>query len=148
MTREDVDQAVASATIVTVGEPATAQPRHFAAADIPHDRMRLKIAENMVRAFGTATRDGAVRGRLRPSNAKAALAERGVKLSVYRLHRQSRGRGDGCGAGDQRPVEEGLHRDSPTIDIGVGTAPGEKGLVVPVVKDAGGCPRADRGEAR
>ena len=27
---------------------------------------------------------------------------------------------------------------SPTIDIGVGTALGEKGLVVPVVKDAGG----------
>ena len=26
---------------------------------------------------------------------------------------------------------------SPTIDIGVGTALGEKGLVVPVVKDAG-----------
>ena len=34
---------------------------------------------------------------------------------------------------------------SPTIDIGVGTALGEKGLVVPVVKDAGVAqPRADR----
>ena len=38
VTREDVDRAVASATVVSVGEPATAQPRKFAAQDIPHDR--------------------------------------------------------------------------------------------------------------
>ena len=50
VTREDVDRAVASATVVSVGEPATAQPRQFAPHDIPHDRMRLTIAENMVRA--------------------------------------------------------------------------------------------------
>src|SRR3569833_3028210 len=41
ITREDVDRAVATATVVSVGEAATAQPRHFAADDIPHDRMRL-----------------------------------------------------------------------------------------------------------
>ena len=39
VTREDVDRAVASATVVTVGEPSTAQPRKFAGGDIPHDRM-------------------------------------------------------------------------------------------------------------
>src|SRR4051812_8511831 len=54
VTREDVDRAVASATVVTVGEPATAQARQVAAQDIPHDRMRLKIAENMVRAVSEA----------------------------------------------------------------------------------------------
>src|SRR4051794_36180671 len=41
ITREDVDRAVASATVVGVGEPATAQARHLDAHDIPHDRMRL-----------------------------------------------------------------------------------------------------------
>src|SRR5206468_3682231 len=50
LTREDVDRAVASATTVGVGPPTTAQPRNFSAHDIPHDRMRLTIAENMARA--------------------------------------------------------------------------------------------------
>src|SRR4051812_46024008 len=51
VTREDVDRAVASSTIVSVGEPTTAQPRQFSPHDIPHDRMRLTIAENMARAM-------------------------------------------------------------------------------------------------
>src|SRR3982750_1423565 len=38
VTREDVDRAVSSATVVSVGEPATAQPRQFSAQDVPHDR--------------------------------------------------------------------------------------------------------------
>src|SRR6185295_12102797 len=50
VTREDVDRAVAQATVVSVGEAATAQPRAFAPQDIPHDRMRLAIAENIARA--------------------------------------------------------------------------------------------------
>src|SRR6185437_541272 len=50
VTRDDVDRAVASATVVSVGKASTAQPRQFAPQDIPHDRMRLTIAENMVRA--------------------------------------------------------------------------------------------------
>ena len=54
ITRDDVDRAVASATTVSVGKPATAQPRHFAGGDVPHGRMRLKIAENMVRAVSDA----------------------------------------------------------------------------------------------
>ena len=54
VTREDVDRAVASATVVSVGEQATAQPRQFSAQDIPHDRMRMAIAENMVRAVSDA----------------------------------------------------------------------------------------------
>ena len=54
ITREDVDGAVAGATIVSAGEPSTAQPRQFSPHDIPHDRMRLTIAENMVRAVSEA----------------------------------------------------------------------------------------------
>ena len=54
ITREDVDRFVEMATVSHVGEIATAQPRHFNGADVPHDRMRLKIAENMVRAVSEA----------------------------------------------------------------------------------------------
>ena len=50
VTREDIDRVVASATIVSIGEPSTAQPRQFNPQDIPHDRMRLTIAANLVRA--------------------------------------------------------------------------------------------------
>ncbi|HSR00803.1 MAG TPA: biotin/lipoyl-containing protein, partial [Sphingomicrobium sp.] len=35
VTREDVDRAIAAATVVSVGEPATAQPRQFNPQDIP-----------------------------------------------------------------------------------------------------------------
>ena len=54
VTREDVDRAVACATVVTGGEPTSAQPPQFSPHDIPHDRMRLAIAENMVRAVSEA----------------------------------------------------------------------------------------------
>ena len=68
---------------------------------------------------------------------KAAMAASGREAQLHRLHRQGRGRGDGGRAGDQRPLGKDRIAISPTIDIGVGTALGEKGLVVPVVKDAG-----------
>src|SRR5438067_2409490 len=41
ITRDDVDRAIASASV---------QARRLGPGDIPHDRMRLTIAENMVRA--------------------------------------------------------------------------------------------------
>src|SRR4051794_39528282 len=47
ITREDVDRAVSAATTVSAATPAAAQPRQSSARDIPHDRMRLTIAENM-----------------------------------------------------------------------------------------------------
>jgi 2-oxoglutarate dehydrogenase E2 component (dihydrolipoamide succinyltransferase) len=83
VTREDVDRAVASATIVSVGEPATAQPRQVATQDIPHDRMRLKIAENMVRAVSEAPHVTAVFEADFSAVAahKTAMAAKGVKLS-------------------------------------------------------------------
>jgi 2-oxoglutarate dehydrogenase E2 component (dihydrolipoamide succinyltransferase) len=83
VTREDVDRAVASATVVTVGEPATAQPRKFSPQDIPHDRMRLTIAENMVRAVSEAPHVTAVFEADFSAVAahKAGMAAKGVKLS-------------------------------------------------------------------
>ena len=139
VTREDVDRAVASATVVSVGEPATAQPRQFAAADIPHDRMRLKIAENMVRAVSEAPHVTALFEADFSAVAahKAAMAERGVKLSYTAYIVKAAAEAMAAAPAINGRWEKDRIAISPTIDIGVGTALGEKGLVVPVVKDAG-----------
>ncbi len=139
ITREDVDKAVAQATVVSVGEASTAQPRHFAGADIPHDRMRLKIAENMVRAVSTQPHVTAVfEADFSAITAhKAAVAARGVKLSYTAYIVEAAARAMAAAPAINGRWEDDRIAISPTIDIGVGTALGEKGLVVPVVKDAG-----------
>jgi 2-oxoglutarate dehydrogenase E2 component (dihydrolipoamide succinyltransferase) len=101
--------------------------------------MRLTIAENMVRAVSQAPHATAVFEADFSAIAahKAALAARGVKLSYTAYIVKA--------AADAMAVAPAINgrwvKDriaiSPTIDIGVGTALGEKGLVVPVVKDAG-----------
>jgi len=139
VTREDVDRAVASATVVSVGEPATAQPRHFSPQDIPHDRMRLTIAENMVRAISEAPHVTAVFEADFSAVAahKAAMASRGVKLSYTAYIVKAAAEAMAIAPAINGRWEKDRIAISPTIDIGVGTALGEKGLVVPVVKDAG-----------
>lgn len=139
VTREDVDRAVASATIVTVGEPATAQPRQFSAQDIPHDRMRTTIAENMVRAVSEAPHVTAVFEADFSAVAahKAAMVARGVKLSYTAYLVKAAADAMGVAPAINGRWEKDRIAISPTIDIGVGTALGEKGLVVPVVKDSG-----------
>ena len=139
ITREDVDRAVASATTVSVGEPTTAQPRQFSAHDIPHDRMRLKIAENMVRAVSEAPHVTAVFEADFSIVAahKAAMAEKGVKLSYTAYIVKAAAEAMAAAPAINGRWEKDRIAISPTIDIGVGTSLGEKGLVVPVVKDAG-----------
>ena len=139
VTREDVDRAVASATVVTVGEPATAQPRQFSLHDIPHDRMRRAIAENMVRAVTDQPHVTAVFEADFSAIAahKAVLAARGTKLSYTAYIVKAAAEAMGAAPAINGRWEEDRIAISPTIDIGVGTALGEKGLVVPVVKDAG-----------
>ena len=139
VTREDVDRAVASATVVSVGEPATAQPRQFSAQDIPHDRMRLTIADNMVRAVSDAPHVTAVFEADFSAVAahKAAMAARGVKLSYTAYIVKAAADAMAVAPAINGRWEKDRIAISPTIDIGVGTALGEKGLVVPVVKDAG-----------
>jgi 2-oxoglutarate dehydrogenase E2 component (dihydrolipoamide succinyltransferase) len=139
VTREDVDRAVASATVVSVGEPSTAQPRIFSAQDIPHDRMRLTIAENMVRAVSEAPHVTALFEADFSAVAahKAALAARGVKLSYTAYIVKAAAEAMAAAPAINGRWEKDRIAISPTIDIGVGTALGEKGLVVPVVKDAG-----------
>jgi 2-oxoglutarate dehydrogenase E2 component (dihydrolipoamide succinyltransferase) len=139
VTREDVDRAVAAATTVQVGEPTTAQPRHFAGADIPHDRMRLKIAENMARAVADQPHVTAVFEADFSAIAahKAALAARGTKLSYTAYIVKAAAEAMAVAPAINGRWEEDRIAISPTIDIGVGTALGDKGLIVPVVKNAG-----------
>ena len=139
VTREDVDRAVAFATVTQIGEPATAQPRHFAGGDIPHDRMRLKIAENMVRAVSEAPHVTALFEADFSAIAahKKAMAERGTKLSYTAYIVKAAAEAMAVAPAINGRWEEDRIAVSPTIDVGVGTALGEKGLVVPVVKDAG-----------
>jgi 2-oxoglutarate dehydrogenase E2 component (dihydrolipoamide succinyltransferase) len=138
VTREDVDRAVAGATVVSVGEPSTAQPRQFSATDIPHDRMRTTIAENMVRAVGEAPHVTAVFEADFSAIAahKAAMAAKGVKLSYTAYIVKAAAEAMAVAPAINGRWEKDRVAISPTIDIGVGTALGEKGLVVPVVKDA------------
>jgi 2-oxoglutarate dehydrogenase E2 component (dihydrolipoamide succinyltransferase) len=138
ITREDVDRAVAEATTVSVSEPATAQPRQFSPHDIPHDRMRLKIAENMVRAVAEAPHVTALFEADFSAVAahKAAMAVKGVKLSYTAYIVKAAADAMAAAPAINGRWEADRIAISPTIDIGVGTALGEKGLIVPVVQDA------------
>jgi 2-oxoglutarate dehydrogenase E2 component (dihydrolipoamide succinyltransferase) len=139
ITREDVDRCVAEATAVSVGEPATAQPRQFAPHDIPHERMRLKIAENMVRAVSEAPHVTAVfeADFSAVATHKSGQAAKGAKLSYTAYIVRAAAEAMSAAPAINGRWETDRIAISPTIDIGVGTALGEKGLVVPVVKDAG-----------
>jgi 2-oxoglutarate dehydrogenase E2 component (dihydrolipoamide succinyltransferase) len=139
ITRDDVDRAVASATAVTVGEASTAQPRQLSAQDIPHDRMRLKIAENMVRAVSEAPHVTALFEADFSAIAahKAGMAARGVRLSYTAYLIKAAAEAMAVAPAINGRWEKDRIAVSPTINIGIGTALGEKGLVVPVVKDAG-----------
>ena len=139
VTREDVDRAVASATVVSVGEPASAQPPQFSAQGIPHDRMRLTIAENMVRAVSEQPHVTAVFEADFSAVAahKAMMASNGVKLSYTSYIVKAAAEAMAAAPAINGRWEKDRIAISPTIDVGVGTALGEKGLVVPVVKDVG-----------
>ncbi|HET9459841.1 MAG TPA: dihydrolipoamide acetyltransferase family protein [Sphingomicrobium sp.] len=139
ITREDVDRAVAQATVTRVGEPTTAQPRRFSGEDIPHDRMRLKIADNMARAVAEQPHVTAVFEADFSAVAahKAALAAKGIKLSYTAYIVKAAAEAMAAAPAINGRWEKDRITISPTIDIGVGTALGEKGLIVPVVKDAG-----------
>src|SRR5436190_6519895 len=139
ITRDDVDRAVAAATTVSVGEPATAQPHHFAGGDIPHDRMRLKIAENMVRAVSEVPHVTALFEADFSAIAahKAEMAAKGVKLSYTAYLIKAATEAMAVAPAINGRWEKDRIAIAPTINIGVGTALGDKGLVVPVVRDAG-----------
>jgi 2-oxoglutarate dehydrogenase E2 component (dihydrolipoamide succinyltransferase) len=134
ITRDDVDRTVAAVTTVS-----KAKGTEFAGQYIPHDRMRLKIAENMVRAVGEAPHVTALFEADFSAIAahKAAMAAKGTKLSYTAYLIKAAADAMAVAPAINGRWEEDRIVVSPTINIGVGTALGEKGLVVPVVKDAG-----------
>jgi 2-oxoglutarate dehydrogenase E2 component (dihydrolipoamide succinyltransferase) len=169
ITRADVDRAVEAATKVEAqAEAETAQPRVVPAQagtsgrpaepsrseapasagmtgvrshSIPHDRMRLKIAENMLASMTraphvTAMFEADFSAIIAHREAhKAAWAKKGVKLtySAYIV----------AAAAEAMKVAPAInsrwHEDRleifDDINIGVGTALGEKGLIVPVLRN-------------
>ena len=126
ITRDDVDMAVAGGVT-----PQT--------SDIPHDRMRLKIAENMVRAVSEAPHVTALFEADFSAIAahKKALAERGIKLSYTAYIVKAAAAAMAIAPAINGRWERDRIAIAPTINIGVGTALRDKGLVVPVVSDAG-----------
>jgi 2-oxoglutarate dehydrogenase E2 component (dihydrolipoamide succinyltransferase) len=149
ITRADVDRAVAAATTVQQGPRTTAQPQvasepnaqGLRSHSVPHDRMRLKIAENMLASVGEAPHVTAVfdadftaviRHRERH---KAAWARQGVKLTytAYLVAAAAE-------AMKAAPAINSRWHDDRVeifddINIGVGTALGDKGLIVPVLRN-------------
>ena len=138
ITRADVDRAVEAATQVEGVIPAAMGDirSHF----LPHDRMRLAIAGNMQRSLAEAPHVTAVfeadfSAIMAHREAhKAAFAKKGVKLTytAYLV----------AAAAEAMKVAPAInsrwHADRlelyDDVNIGVGTALGEKGLIVPVLR--------------
>ena len=137
VTRADIDRAVETASRAPVASPTDASTGSH---DVPHDRMRLRIAENMlnsvtqaphVTAMFEADFSAIIAHRERH---KAAWAKKGVKLSytAYIV----------AAAAEAMKVAPAInsrwHADRleifDDVNIGVGTALGEKGLIVPVLR--------------
>jgi 2-oxoglutarate dehydrogenase E2 component (dihydrolipoamide succinyltransferase) len=143
VTRADIDRAVEAAARAPVPAPAPAAPPTDASIrshSIPHDRMRLKIAENMLNSVAVAPHVTAVFEAdfsaiiAHRERHKAAWAKKGVKLTytAYIV----------AAAAEAMKVAPAInsrwHADRleifDDVNIGVGTALGEKGLIVPVLR--------------
>lgn len=145
ITRADVDRAVEAAKAGPAAQPVTSAPASagsggVASHSVPHDRMRLKIAENMLSSVTQAPHVTAVfeadfSAIMAHREAhKAAMARQGVKLTytAYLV----------AAAAEAMKVAPAInsrwHEDRleifDDINIGVGTALGSKGLIVPVLR--------------
>ncbi len=155
LTRADVDAHVearraqpepAAPVVAQVPPPVPRIPPLAATSggsrDIPHDRMRLAIAENMLRSVSTAPHVTAVfEADFTAISAhrrrhKEAFAREGANLTYTAyLVAASVAAMQSAPAINGRWHEDRLELLS-DINIGVGTALGDKGLVVPVVQRA------------
>ena len=142
VTRADVDRAVEAAARAPAPAP-TAAPSDstIRSHSVPHDRMRLRIAENMLNSVATAPHVTAMFEAdfsaiiAHRERHKAAWAKKGVKLSytAYIV----------AAAAEAMKVAPAIngrwHADRleifDDVNIGVGTALGEKGLIVPVLRE-------------
>ena len=140
VTRADVDRAVEAAARAPAPSAPAASDAALRSHSVPHDRMRVKIAENMlnsvtqaphVTAMFEADFSAIIAHRERH---KAAWAKKGVKLT-YTAYIVA-----ACAeAMKAAPAINGRwHADRieifDDVNIGVGTALGEKGLIVPVLR--------------
>ncbi|QPQ55296.1 2-oxo acid dehydrogenase subunit E2 [Allosphingosinicella flava] len=146
ITRADVDKAVELVTTVQTGPRTTAQPQiapsdaSIASHSVPHDRMRLRIAENMLNSVTQAPHVTAMFEcdfsaiMAHRARHKDAFAKAGAKLTytAYIV----------AAAAEAMKVAPAInsrwHDDRleiyDDINIGVGTALGNKGLIVPVLR--------------
>lgn len=150
ITRADVDRAVEEATrfgkapegviAAGAGDPSTSLGAGIRSHFVPHDRMRLAIADNMQRSLREAPHVTAVFEAdfsaiiAHRDRHKAAWAKKGVKLTytAYLVAAAAE-------AMKVAPAINGRWHDDrlelyDDVNIGVGTALGEKGLVVPVIR--------------
>jgi 2-oxoglutarate dehydrogenase E2 component (dihydrolipoamide succinyltransferase) len=145
VTRADIDQAVEQARRTPMPKAAPPAPApsdgSIRSHSVPHDRMRLRIAENMLNSVTVAPHVTAMFEAdfssiiAHRDRHKAAWAKKGVKLtySAYLV----------AAAAEAMKVAPAInsrwHEDRleifDDINIGVGTALGEKGLIVPVLRN-------------
>ena len=140
ITREDVESAVKSGGAkAKASEPATTPRVSGNVTSIPHDTMRLRIAEHMSHSVTVAPHVTAVFeadfGAIiahRKAN-KAAFAKQGVNLTLtaYVVAAAARAM-DAAPAVNARWFDDRLELYD-DVNIGIGTALGDKGLVVPVI---------------
>ncbi len=138
ITRADVDQAVESARVQPI--EGVLPQSGVASHSVPHDRMRLRIAENMLSSVTTAPHVTAVFEAdfsaiiAHRDTHKAAWAKKGIKLSytAYLVAAAAEAM-KAAPAINSRWHDDRLELYD-DINIGVGTALGEKGLIVPVLR--------------
>jgi 2-oxoglutarate dehydrogenase E2 component (dihydrolipoamide succinyltransferase) len=143
VTRADVDRAVEAAARAPGPAPVPAAAPSDASIrshSVPHDRMRIRIAENMLNSVTVAPHVTAVFEAdfsaimAHRERHKAAWAKKGVKLTytAYIVAAAAE-------AMKTAPaINSRWHADRleifDDVNIGVGTALGEKGLIVPVLR--------------
>ncbi len=141
VTRADVDRFVAGRETHSTPAPA-GSASSGGVRSIPHDRMRLTIAENMLNSVMTAPHVTAVFEAdfsaiiAHRRRHKAAFAKEGVPLTLtaYMIAASARAMAVAPAINARwHPDRLELFAD---VNVGVGTALGEKGLVVPVVHKA------------
>jgi 2-oxoglutarate dehydrogenase E2 component (dihydrolipoamide succinyltransferase) len=146
ITRADVDRAVEAATKVraegprTTAQPKVAEPSDARSHSVPHDRMRLKIAENMlnsviraphVTAMFEADFSAIMAHRERH---KETFAKKGAKLTYTAYIVAAAAEAMKAAPAINSRWHDDRLEIFDDINVGVGTALGEKGLIVPVLR--------------
>jgi len=140
ITRADVDRAVSTGAKRPPEGVIPAGTADLRAQIVPHDRMRLAIAENMARSLAEAPHVTAVFEAdfsaiaAHRAKHKDAFAAKGIKLTytAYLVAAAAEAM-KAAPAINSRWHEDRLEIFG-TVDIGVGTALGTKGLIVPVLR--------------